>query len=117
MPVQYAKFMGRIAHGNLGDSLTNIGEGMTDLMLAARPLTRWLANTIEGWTEWFKKSMAAGRATGELEVKFLDCAEGLLAPAAARAVCELAWSLEQVPDVAALWPNLDWMQDAVAGLR
>jgi 2-methylcitrate dehydratase PrpD len=53
----------------------------------------------------------------ELEAKFLDCAEGLLAPAAARAVCDATWALERAPDVGALWPNLDWMQDARAGPR
>ena len=46
----------------------------------------------------------------QLEAKFLDCAEGLIDPAASRRVMGMVWGLEDAPDVAALWPGLDWMR-------
>jgi peptide/nickel transport system permease protein len=41
LPVQYAKFMGRIAHGNLGDSLF-YGVSAGHLVLQRLPVTLWL---------------------------------------------------------------------------
>jgi hypothetical protein len=54
----------------MGEALGNVSEGMLDLMIAARPLTRWLSETILGWSELFEKSMKTGRATGELGERF-----------------------------------------------
>lgn len=50
----------------------------------------------------------------QLEAKFLDCADGLIDAGAARKVMDMVWSLERAPDVAALWPELDWMRAPAA---
>lgn len=46
----------------------------------------------------------------QLEGKFLNCAEGLLDPAASRRVLDELWRLEGAPDVAAIVPALDWIR-------
>lgn len=56
--------------GMMGRALNNIGQGLTDLMIAARPFTHWLSSVVLGWTQMFRQSMAAGRATGDLRDKF-----------------------------------------------
>ena len=48
----------------------------------------------------------------QLEAKFLDCAEGLVPRGACRQALDLVWRLEDVPDVSALLPTLDWMPRA-----
>ena len=52
--------------GRMMRSLGNLAEGFTDLMMAARPFTNWLAKTVEGWTEMWSETMAADRANGDL---------------------------------------------------
>jgi 2-methylcitrate dehydratase PrpD len=48
----------------------------------------------------------------QLQDKFLNCAEGLIDAATSQAVFDMIWALEREPDVAALWPRLDWMGSA-----
>jgi 2-methylcitrate dehydratase PrpD len=68
-----------------------------------RRLERWADEAYRGGPE-------NPLSDDQLEAKFFDCAEGLLPREACRRVLDLAWRMEQAPDVAAVLPALDWMK-------
>lgn len=45
--------------------IQNLGQGFIDLMVAARPFTTWLANTVLGWTKLWMITQRHNRVTGE----------------------------------------------------
>lgn len=53
---------GLLADG--ADALLNIGKGMTDFLVAARPFTQRMGDVVQSAGEWFRMSMARGRRSG-----------------------------------------------------
>lgn len=54
----------------MGKGLLNLLDAARHFAVAARPFTRWLTDTVYGWTEWVKGAAAAGRESGRLETYF-----------------------------------------------
>lgn len=54
-----------------GRAFRNIASAITDLMMAARPFTNWLSDTIVGWTDFWRETAAVGRETGRTR-EFLE---------------------------------------------
>lgn len=50
----------------LGQSLLNLVDAMRHIGVAARPFTRWLADTILGFSKWAASAAEAGRVSGRL---------------------------------------------------
>lgn len=55
----------------MGRALFNVVEALTSLAVAARPFTRWLGDTLLGFTEWGKAASQTARDTGRFQ-QFLD---------------------------------------------
>jgi 2-methylcitrate dehydratase PrpD len=68
-----------------------------------RTLSRWADENYRGGPH-------NPLSDAEIEAKFRDCAEGLLAEERVRAVFDMVRSLEREPDVGALMPLLSWRE-------
>jgi hypothetical protein len=60
----------------MGRGAINLGAALTDLMVAARPLTDWLSKSALGWTENIRKQTQAAREAGKLTA-FFEETEGV----------------------------------------
>lgn len=60
-----------------GRGFTNLLEAVVYLMDAARPMTEWLFETVEGWTAYWKELAKSGNQTGSTAKK-LDKAREVL---------------------------------------
>lgn len=54
-----------------GAATQNLSSALIDLMIAARPFTNWLGDTIVGWTRYAAALSSSGRASGRTAA-FLD---------------------------------------------
>lgn len=50
----------------MGRGVFNLVDAFVSFAVAARPFTRWLTETVLGWTEWAKHSAEAGKQSGRL---------------------------------------------------
>jgi hypothetical protein len=50
----------------MGRSGINLAAALTDIMVAARPLTNWVSKSILGWTQHTRAQAQAGRESGKL---------------------------------------------------
>lgn len=62
---------------NLGSTGLNFASALRHVMVAARPLTEWLGDSIEQFSEWVEKSAEAGRRSGDLAEFFDDTKDTL----------------------------------------
>jgi len=51
----------------MGTGIGNLVHAVLDLAIAARPFTRWIVQTITGWTQWARGAAEAGRQSGRLQ--------------------------------------------------
>jgi hypothetical protein len=60
-----------------GDVALNLSEALKDIMIAAAPLTDWLVDTIEDWSQIIEDWADAARESGQLEGFFRKTRETL----------------------------------------
>lgn len=54
----------------LGKGVIYLTEGLMDLMVAARPLTEWMATAITNGAKWLSQTIKSGQETGRLNTFF-----------------------------------------------
>jgi len=59
----------------MGRSGINLAHALTDITVAARPLTDWISKSILGWTEYIQTQTQAARESGKLTAFFEETRE------------------------------------------
>ena len=62
---------GAVMIDRMGTGVINLVRAFVAFGVAARPFTRWLLDTVVGWTEWIQGATEAGRASGRIG-RYLD---------------------------------------------
>lgn len=56
----------------LSSVFLDLAHAAMDVGIAARPMTKWLGDTIKGWSGYWRELAQAGRETGKLEDRFTE---------------------------------------------